>query len=326
MIVSPGTENSRLTTVMYHYVRPLAASTFPRLKALELDDFLGQLDHLHANYNILSIDVFSAVLNGRVPLPERACLLTFDDGYSDHYRYVFPHLVKRGLGALFFAPKSSLIDRQLLDVNRIQFTLASHRQPEMLADEIDAILAAEGIDTANLRATHFSPNRYDGPEVAYAKRLLQHALPSDLRSRVAADLFAAHVSADEAGFADELYLSGEQAREMRGFGMEFGGHGDHHFWHGLASEDELAREISGAECALRAIGAPVEGGYYCYPFGSENARVRKAISDAGFQAGFTVEPDLWAPEADRRGISRLDTNDLPHRLQDHSAVRSVQKL
>lgn len=304
----------RLTTVMYHYVRPLAESAFPRLKALELRDFLTQLDYLQKHYTILSVEEFSAVLTGCVSLPERACLLTFDDGYSDHYRHVFPHLVDRGLGGFFFAPKSSLIDRRMLEVNRIQFTLASHPHPEALADDVDAMIAAKGLDPAPLRTQHFGPNRFDGPEVAYVKRLLQNALPARLRSEVTAALFAGHVTADETGFTEDLYLSAEQAREMRANGMEFGGHGDLHLWHGLSSPEELSREVSGAVQALQAIGAPVEGGFYCYPYGSVTPSVREAVSAAGFRAGFTVEPALWTSGADPLGIPRLDTNDLPHRL------------
>lgn len=300
-----------LTVVMYHYVRPLADSAFPRLKALELNDFLSQLNYLQKHYTILSVADFSAFLADRMPLPERACLLTFDDGYSDHYRHVFPHLVDRGLGGFFFAPKSSLIDRRMLEVNRIQFTLASHSHPEAMADEIDTLIATKGVDPAPLRAQHFAPNRFDGAEVAYVKRLLQNALPAALRSALTAALFARHVTADEAGFATDLYLSAEQAREMRAQGMEFGGHGDLHLWHGLSSPEELSREVSGSVQALQAIGAPVEGGFYCYPYGSMTQAVRDAVSGSGFQAGFTVEPVLWNAGGDPLSISRLDTNDLP---------------
>lgn len=317
MIASSEKARHRLTTVMYHYVRPVAQSAFPRLKALDLTDFLLQLDDLQTHYTILPVDEIAAILTARAPLPERACVLTFDDGYCDHYRYVFPHLVARRLGGLFFAPKSSLIDRHLLDVNRIQFALASQAHPEALADEVDAIIAARGFDPAPLRTRHFAPNRFDGPEVAYVKRLLQNVLSSDLRSEVTAALFAKHVTADAAGFAEELYLSVEQAREMRSYGMEFGGHGDVHLWHGLASAEELTCEVTGAAQALQAIGAPVAGGFYSYPFGSVTQAVKAAISAAGFRVGFTVQPDLWVPGSDSLGVPRLDTNDLPrHPLAD----------
>lgn len=317
---------TRLTTVMYHYVRPMAGSAFPRLAALDLDAFLGQLDHLQTRYEVISPQTFLQAVQDGAALRPRACLLTFDDGYADHYRHVVPHLLERGMAGMFFAPKSSLIDRRMLEVNQIQFTLASHPQPQALADEVDALLRDEGmIEPAALRAAHFVPNRFDGPEVAYVKRLLQHALPADLRSRLAATLFARHVTADPQGFAEALYLTPAQAREMLGAGMTFGGHGDSHLWHGLASPQDLVAEVAGSVAALTAIGAPVKGASYCYPYGSQTAAVRESVAAAGFGAGFTVVPELWTPGTDPFQISRLDTNDLPHRLtpDDPWAARAM---
>ena len=301
---------------MYHYVRPVAKSAFPRLKALEILDFLGQLDHLQAHYNMVSPQDLSKVLSGEGTLPSRPCLLTFDDGYSDHYRYVFPALTSRGLSGLFFPPRSSLLEGKMLEVNRIQFTLANHPNPETLADELDALLRADGrFEPAVLRATHFVPNRFDGAGVAYAKRLLQHVLPPDLRTNLTEKLFRQHVSENEADFAADLYLTPDHAREMRASGMEFGGHGKLHLWHGQASADQLASEVDGSVTALAAIDAPVKGGFYCYPFGDENNDVCTVVRDAGFASGFTVVPELWSPTGDPLRISRLDTNDLPFARQ-----------
>lgn len=298
-----------VTTVMYHYVRPVAGSAFPRLNALELDDFRGQLDHLQAHYNMISP---SELLNDE-PLPDRPCLLTFDDGYSDHYEHVFPTLTKRKLSGLFFPTRVSLIDRKMLEVNRIQFTLASHTDSEALADELDALLLEDGrFEPATLRDAHFSPNRYDSASVAYTKRLLQHVLPPEMRTTLTSILFRKHVSDDEAAFAESLYLTTEQAREMRASGMEFGGHGDSHLWHARASQNALAMEVAGSVAVLNKVCAPVRGGYYCYPFGDQNEGVREMVRDAGFHAGFTVVPELWSPDCDPMQISRLDTNDLPH--------------
>lgn len=305
--------SSPLTVVMYHYVRPLAESAFPRLKALELAAFNEQLDYLDRNYTVISPQTLEAALHNEGQLPNRPCLLTFDDGYSDHYEHVFPALQNRGFNGLFFAPKMSLIDRQMLEVNKVQFVLASSDTPDKLATELDTFLRENtSIDVAPLRAAHFSPNRYDGPEVAYFKRLLQHALPASLRSTAVDHMFTRHVAADVADFAEALYLTPEQAMEMREAGNEFGGHGDRHLWHAEASASELEGEVAGSVEALNAIGAPSTGGYYCYPFGNQNKAVRDAIAKAGFTTAFTVVPQLY-PLSSKESlqICRLDTNDLP---------------
>lgn len=302
-----------LTVVMYHYVRPLAQSAFPRLKALELKDFVGQLDWLNRHYSVISPDDLSAALTTGAELPARPCLLTFDDGYSDHFLHVFPELRSRGLKGLFFAPRSSLVERRVLEVNKIQFVLASQEQPEALADELDTLLRRGGLaDPSVLRTDNHAPNRYDTADVAYVKRLLQHVLPAQTRSIAVDALFQRHVTADQKVFAEELYLTPAQAVEMRAQGMEFGGHGDLHLWHGQSSAEELQGEILGATGALGKIDAPVKGGFYCYPFGSHDAAVRAAVGSAGFGIGFTVEPALCDLVCvDPLQIPRLDTRDLP---------------
>ena len=40
-----------LTIVMYHYVRPIAASPWPGIKGIETARFESQLDHIQAHYN-----------------------------------------------------------------------------------------------------------------------------------------------------------------------------------------------------------------------------------------------------------------------------------
>jgi len=305
--------NTKLTTVMYHYVRPLAVSSYPRLKALELANFEAQLDYLQSAYNIISPFELSASLMAGTPLPEKSCLLTFDDGYTDHYQHVYPVLAARSLTGLFFAPKCSLIERKPLEVNKVQFILASCENPYSLAAELDKyLLELGGHDIKLLRENYFAPNRFDGPEVAYFKRLLQHVLQPNIRRSVIDNLFNSYVTSDISEFTEDLYLTVEQAKEMREAGNEFGGHGSEHLWHAMASEGELNREITGSVDALTEIGAPVSGGFYSYPFGSYDDNVCKLVSDAGFQIGFTVEPTLFSLfSGDRMRISRLDTNDLP---------------
>lgn len=302
-----------LTVVMYHYTRPLVDSAWPRLKALELDRFHGQLDWLQENYTPITGEMLQKALKGQADLPPMPCLLTFDDGYSDHYRYAFPALRARGMSGLFFAPFSSLCQGQVLEVNKIQFTLAALDNPCDLAEDLDDMLRARGFDIGALHQSHLTPNRLDDAKVAYAKRLLQHALPPELRSELVNALFKAHVTSDEAAFARELYLTPSQAREMRAGGMEFGGHGDLHLWHGQSTAAELQREITGSEQALKAIGAPIRDGYYCYPFGSQNQATLDLVKATGFSIGFTTEPTLCdIATTDPLRIARLDTNDLPH--------------
>ena len=119
-----------LTVVMYHYVRPLARTRYPAIKGLDLQCFRGQLAYIRRHYHpITAADLVAAVRQrdgtGVWELPPSSILLTFDDGYADHFDHVFPLLDDAGVQGSFFAPGRAVGEGLVLDVNKIHFVLAS---------------------------------------------------------------------------------------------------------------------------------------------------------------------------------------------------------
>src|SRR5688572_27889430 len=90
--------------VMNHYVRELRHARYPGIKGLDVEGFRGQVDYLRRHYNVVTMEDVVAALNDGDPLPEKPALLTFDDGYLDHFTNVFPILHERGLQGSFFPP------------------------------------------------------------------------------------------------------------------------------------------------------------------------------------------------------------------------------
>ena len=117
--------------VMYHYVRDIKKSKFPNIKALDIQNFKNQLKFLKSNYNILSVEDF---FHGIFPKNNKKnCVLTFDDGYSDHYDYVFEILLKNNIKAAFFPPVDVVLSDRILDVNKIHLILASTNENKILS-------------------------------------------------------------------------------------------------------------------------------------------------------------------------------------------------
>lgn len=81
--------------------------------SLTEDVFLKQMRYLKKYYHILSLDECVAILEKKKKIKPYSVVLTFDDGYANHYRYVFPALKKLGLPATFFI-NSSYINTQRL--------------------------------------------------------------------------------------------------------------------------------------------------------------------------------------------------------------------
>ena len=88
---------SKLSVVMYHYVRDLKSSRFPEIKGLDFKLFVEQIEFLRRHYQFVTSEQLARCLDSREPLPDKAVLLSFDDAYIDHYTHVFPLLDRLGI-------------------------------------------------------------------------------------------------------------------------------------------------------------------------------------------------------------------------------------
>jgi peptidoglycan/xylan/chitin deacetylase (PgdA/CDA1 family) len=306
-----------LTIVMYHYVRDLARSRYPEIKGLSVDAFETQLDHITRAYTVCTTRDVVAASRGVRPLPPRACLLTFDDGFVDHFVTVFPRLADRGLPASFYPPAAAVEGARMLDTHKIHFALATAPDHEKLARQVLDMVEEHGRrralpSAATLYRRYAVASRFDGPDVVFVKRVLQRGLPEAVRADIVGRLFEEHVGVDESTFARELYMDLAQLRCLVRHGMEVGGHGAAHVWLDGLSREEQRREIAATVGFLARVHgtAPVDW-VMCYPFGSHDAVTLELVSAAGGALGLTtrvgVAEDLRSPLE----LPRLDTNDLP---------------
>jgi len=313
-----------VSIVMYHYVRDLERSRFPRLTGLALADFRGQLAFIRRHYQVVSMAQVVAAIHGDLELPPNALVLTFDDGYAEHYQNVCPLLVEQGLTGCFFPPVAAIRDHQLLDVNRVHFVLAAVDDHARLAQELcvmidEARAEFQTESAAEIYARWAKPFYYgglpdspvDGADTIFIKRALQVALPEALRARLAAGLFRRHVTADEAAFAEELYVTEAQLRAMHEAGMELGSHTYSHRWLSHLTEAEQVTEIDRSLEFLSGLGVELHRWVMCYPYGDVDDRCVHLLRARGCAAGLTTRFDIATGADDPLRLPRLDTRDLP---------------
>lgn len=306
-----------VTIVTYHYVRPIKDSLYPDIKGLELQDFYGQIEYIMKYYEVVSMDDLVASINGQQELPDKALLLSFDDGFVDHYEYVFPYLLERGLSGAFYPSVSSITKCQMLDVHKIHFVLASQDNKVLILDKLNQYIndvkeQYELEDIEIYKHQYCKSNRFDSGEVIYIKRMLQYVLPGVLRSEIIDYLFTKFVTKDQAGFAKELYLSENQIRTMIGEGMHFGGHGLNHEWLNHCSRSHQELILTKNKEFLECLGATNNCMTFSYPYGAYNSDTLEMISRYGFDLAFTTKVGLADLNlVDNFEVPRIDTNDLP---------------
>lgn len=311
----------RLYISMYHYTRDLAHSRYPQIKGLDITLFRQQLEFFKRNFNVVRMEDVINVSLGYSKLPERALLLTFDDGYIDNYTYAFPLLEEFGFQGSFFIPGKTFSTHQLLDVNKIHHILASS-EIKKLVDELfklmDYYRGTEYDYPSNeeLFSKYAVANRFDNKETIFAKRMLQTVLPEKLRNRISSELFKEFVGVSEEQLAYELYMTEEQIRTMKRHGMFIGIHGYDHYWLGELDETDMKSDI---DKSLDTLGEFIDTKAWVmnYPYGSYNESVIEYIKGKGCIIGLTTEARVAEIGKDfNLALPRLDCNDFPPKSEN----------
>lgn len=313
---------SELYISMYHYTRDLKHSRYPEIKGLDVNLFREQIAFMKSNFNIVTMEQVLEAISTKEKLPEKALLLTFDDGYADNYTVDMPVLEEYGVQGSFFIPGKTFTTHQLLDVNKIHYVLASaniYNLVEDLKKEMDYYRGQEFqyASTEELFAKYAVASRFDIKETVFVKQMLQTVLPEKLRNIISSKLFAKYVGVTEEQLAYELYMSEEQIRTMKRHGMFIGIHGYDHYWLGNLPVEQMENDIS---LALDALDEFVDRKQWVmnYPYGNYNKDVLAYISKQGACLGLTTEVRLADIDKDNPlELPRLDCNDFPPKSDNY---------
>lgn len=96
---------STLAVLAYHKVGPPGPEAWDTWYYVPQPVFADQISTLSAcGWETIDIGGLRAALEGALRLPERAALITFDDGYRSVYEYALPVLRRLGCPAVLFVP------------------------------------------------------------------------------------------------------------------------------------------------------------------------------------------------------------------------------
>lgn len=314
---------------MYHYVRDLKHSRYPDIKGLDITLFREQIEYLKKHYHFITMEMLIDSIDNNSYLPEKSVLVTFDDGYTDHFKYVFPLLTKYKIQGSFFPPAKAITEHTVLDVNKIHFILASEENESKIITEIKNELDKYRKDY-NLESDSYyygklaQPNRFDSANVVFIKRLLQVELDETLRKIITNNLFEKIIGINEDSFSRELYMDFEQIKCMHRNGMHIGSHGYDHYWLGSLTRENQKIEIEKSITFLNQICCDNKQWTMCYPYGNYNDSTIELLSEYNCKLALTIEVNIADLEKyNKYTLPRLDTNDIP---KDREAVTNAWYL
>ena len=299
---------------MYHRVRPIKNNNNPNLKGLEFDDFKNQINYFCNNFNIISKNDFIEILNSK-KIPEKpSFLLTFDDGYIDHYEYVFPYLKNKKISGCFYPTRKAIENKIVMDFNKIHFILEKEQNRKKILKEIDLILVQQnkkGLKEMNLESINLK-SRYDDKDTMLIKQLLQIFLPLKDRENIINIIFKKILNEDLESFSKKIYMNMGQVKEMHSEKMDFGLHGDYHYYWKCLDEKNQDKEIKNSIDFFKNLGFDTQNISLSYPYGSYNEITLNLISKYNVSFGLTVEVNKVNSQniINKFELPRYDANDF----------------
>jgi peptidoglycan/xylan/chitin deacetylase (PgdA/CDA1 family) len=266
----------RLTVLAYHRIIDHTTpdfAAFARNVSATPAEFSEQMEWIGRRFSVVSLDEVVAAADG-ADLPDRAVLITFDDGYQDNLDNALPVLRRLGLPAVVFLATHHIETGRAFWWDRVASFFVRYAGPE-------ATLPILG-------PTTWTPA---GAQAA-AARWIERAklLPHD-ELQNALDGLGALVAAGDRG-PGGLVMDWDGVRQLAANGIAVGGHTRTHPILTRLSIEAARGEIAGCKADIeRELGVPPAG--FAYPNGQSadfDDEVVRAVGDAGFRVAFTLVP------------------------------------
>lgn len=306
--LSPAGARARLSILIFHRVLSQRDPLFPgEIDAADFDRICGWLAQW---CRVLPLDeAVAGLATGR--LPDRAAVITFDDGYADNHDVALPILQRHGISATFY------IASGFLDGGRMWNDTIIESVRRTMHTELD--LSALGLD---------SIGRLPLAGLDQRRTAIDRLLGSIKYLPIAERLVLVQAVADAAGVKppDDLMMSSDQLLAMHRAGMCIGAHTLSHPILATLPEAEAYAEINGSRQALQAIlGAPVR--HFAYPngvpgrdFHDDTARL---VAELGFDSAVTTARGAARQGADPYRLPRFTPWD---RTRARFGLRMMQTL
>jgi peptidoglycan/xylan/chitin deacetylase (PgdA/CDA1 family) len=232
------------------------------------------------------------------PLPQRACALTFDDGWQDNFEHAFPVLRRHGAPATIFLVSGMTGTTREFWPNRMSRLLSQSTPDEPLPARLAEVLTPA---VASARAA----GRWSREDLDRAIVLAKGLPEAELD-----DLLARVQEQRGTGAATRAVLNQDELRTMAGSGLvRFGSHTRTHCrFRGELPPQVLEEEIAGSRSEIEACVGDAAVGVFCYPNGDTTASAVDVVR-RNYAGAVTTRRGWHHAAADRYLMQRVGVHD-----------------
>jgi peptidoglycan/xylan/chitin deacetylase (PgdA/CDA1 family) len=298
-----------LTVLCYHRILDMP-SDFPfdgDLVSASPAQFEDQLRFVARHWRVMNFRMLREHIAREGQFPDRALIITFDDGYADNREVAFPLLMKHGLTAVMFVTAGFMGMRKLFWWDRLALVAktakarrAAIEEPIRLEIDLDAF-----------------PDRQ-----AAARHLIHTAktLPEKDKETLIARL-AGRLGVDIGESRFSTTMGWDDLREMSAAGIEIGAHSVNHPIFSNVDDALLAREVSESKAMIEkelggeviSFGSPGRGRIAAEERARFEKTLRGLVAASGYsfstmyRSGLVYEKEFDPLAISRLGIERYDS-------------------
>ena len=252
--------------------------------------FEWQVKYIKKNFDPITFSDYIAFLDGKMSLPKRPVIITFDDGFEDNYTNAYPILKSHGIPATFFISTNYIDSKEVFWFDQLVYMVKSA--------------------TKLTRIEAFDLNISSVDKIQAVRSVLGRVKELDNDSRlegIKEIVKKVGYSVPDGGYAESRPMTWDQVAEMSRNGMEIGSHSKSHPILSKVSDELLKEELAGSKEVIESrTGHSCD--VFCYPVGSKSICTEKVVNEikkAGYRLGISYMSGVNLPRDDCFRMKRL---------------------
>lgn len=277
---------SPVVILLYHRVGP-REDIWPSL-SIKPQDFERQIRYLCKAYQVLPLDKLVRYVQ-RKTLPQKAVVITFDDGYKDNYTYAYPILKKYNVPATIFLTTGHI----------------GHGEP-FWWDKVAYLIQNTTLETLELDELGVYPLHSIGDKLEAISRVKEGLkIYSEEKKNLLIEKLVIVSGVDiPVNLGKKLILSWDEVREMKDGGIAFGAHSVTHAILTKLLPEEAKYEIVQSKKDIEdKLGQVITA--FSYPNGDFNTELIKFVQESGFTCAVTCIPRMVSPRTSLHELGRI---------------------
>lgn len=286
-----GYWKKRLTILAYHRIvtdDEFQSSSRKIAVSASISEFERQMCFVKQHFSIITLEKLEQWLQGKADLPERALLVTFDDGYQDLFSLVMPVLERLKIPATVFLASDFMGSNQMFQWDKVGYYFEHTALTSATLPLLGECAWASDVERNSILKQWLTASK---KQTDSDKHVATEALGKALQ---------VNLPAEEQGLD---FLTWNQVRLLMTKGFSFGSHTCQHPILSKIPYDQLLEELIESKQKIE-LETSKEVLSFAYPNGLAddfNAQVIKALAKVGYLCAFTLLPGpVYSTEAKKQ--------------------------